>query len=127
MLISEAAKLIIQSAVSAKGGEIYFLDMGEPVQIMDLAQKMIRLSGLIPSKDIDIEISGLRPGEKLSESLVMAREKMVKTGHEKIFEIRGQPFDREEFMNDLEELREDIAERDRERVVNKIKEMVAKN
>ncbi|MFC1491398.1 polysaccharide biosynthesis protein [Nitrospinota bacterium] len=127
MLISEAAKLIIQSGVSAKGGEIFFLDMGEPVRIMDLAKKMIRLSGMVPSKDIEIEVSGLRPGEKLSESLVMKGEKMIPTSYEKIFEVRSQPFDSEAYLNDLEQLRTYVAQRDKDRVVSKIKEMVARS
>lgn len=85
MTIPEASQLVIQAGSIAKGGEIFILDMGEPVRIMDLARDLIELSGLEPEKDIDIEIVGLRPGEKLYEELVMKEEMVRKTQHEKIF------------------------------------------
>jgi FlaA1/EpsC-like NDP-sugar epimerase len=86
MTIPEAVRLILQSAVFAKGGEIFILDMGEPVKIIDLAEKMIRLAGLRPYIDIDIKFTGLRPGEKLFEELLVDKTKdFVKTAHRKIF------------------------------------------
>lgn len=85
MTIPEAARLVIQAAVNAKGGEIFVLDMGEPVKIYDLAQKMIRLAGYKPGEDIKIEFTGLRPGEKLYEELLMNEEGLRKTEHSKIF------------------------------------------
>ncbi len=85
MTIPEAAKLVIQSGAFAKGGEVYVLDMGEPVKIDNLARDLIRLSGLEPDVDIKIEYTGLRPGEKLYEELLLAEEGLVKTAHEKIF------------------------------------------
>ena len=91
MTIPEAAQLVIQAACFAGGGEIFVLDMGQPVKIYDLAVNMIRLSGLVPDKDIKIEISGLRPGEKLYEELLMSEEGLKKTSHSKIF--IGQPLD----------------------------------
>lgn len=90
MTIPEAVSLILQSGVYAKGGEIFILDMGEPVKIYDLAEKMIRLSGLIPNVDIKIVETGLRPGEKLYEELLVDKEKNIKTDNDKIFIERGQ-------------------------------------
>lgn len=86
MTIPEAAQLVMQAGSMGKGGEVFLLDMGKPVKIMDLARNMIRLSGFEPDKDIKIEITGLRPGEKLYEELLTAGEGTSKTAHTKIFE-----------------------------------------
>jgi FlaA1/EpsC-like NDP-sugar epimerase len=85
MTIPEAATLVIQAGAMAKGGEVFLLDMGEPVKIYDLAAQMIRLHGLEPDKDIKIEITGLRPGEKIYEELLIDCEAALPTGHPKIF------------------------------------------
>ena len=85
MTIPEACQLIMQSAVLGKGGEIFVLNMGEPVKIRYLAEQMIRLSGKIPGEDIKIAYTGLRPGEKLYEELFHKQEGLGETGHEKIF------------------------------------------
>jgi FlaA1/EpsC-like NDP-sugar epimerase len=85
MMIPEAVNLILQSAVYATGGEIFILDMGEPVKIVDLADKMIRLSGLIPNHDIKIEYVGLRPGEKLYEELLLDVTNNIRTENNKIY------------------------------------------
>ncbi len=85
MTIPEAVSLVLQAGAYAKGGEIFVLDMGEPVKIMDLAKNMIRLSGLKLGKDIDIQITGLRPGEKLYEELLMDEEGMTATPNKQIF------------------------------------------
>ena len=84
MTIREASQLILQASKMGLGGEIYVLDMGEPVKINYLAEQMIRLSGLVPNKDIQIEYSGLRPGEKMYEELFYANEIREKTSHNKI-------------------------------------------
>ncbi|WP_051018102.1 polysaccharide biosynthesis protein [Cyanobacterium aponinum] len=83
--IPEAVSLVIQAGAMAKGGEIYLLDMGKPVKIYDLAVKMIKLSGMIPEKDIPIQIVGLRPGEKLYEELLIDTDKSSPTQHPQIF------------------------------------------
>ncbi|MBD1935820.1 nucleoside-diphosphate sugar epimerase/dehydratase [Microcoleus sp. FACHB-68] len=85
MSIPEAARLVIQAGALGKGGEIFLLDMGQPVRIYDLALQMIQLSGLVPGQDIDIKITGLRPGEKLHEELLIDCANVSQTRHPKIF------------------------------------------
>ena len=85
MTIPEAVQLVIQAGAMATGGEIFILDMGDPVRIMDLAENVIRLSGYIPNVDIDIKVTGLRPGEKLYEELLLDEEGIEKTAHNKIY------------------------------------------
>ena len=91
MTIPEAVSLVLQAGAFANGGEIFVLDMGEPVKIYDLAVNMIKLSGLVPFEDISIKITGLRPGEKLYEERLMAEEGLQKTANEKI--SIGKPLD----------------------------------
>lgn len=93
MLIPEAAQLVLQAGAFARGGEIFVLDMGKSVKIYDLAKNLIRLSGFEPYKDIDIKITGLRPGEKLYEELLMDEEGLINTNHEKIFIGKAKNFD----------------------------------
>ncbi|MCH1961805.1 polysaccharide biosynthesis protein [Clostridium perfringens] len=93
MLIPEAAQLVLQAGAYAKGGEIFVLDMGNPVLIYDLAKDLIKLSGFEPDIDIKIEITGLRPGEKLYEELLMDEEGLRKTSHEKIFIAKPGEYD----------------------------------
>ena len=85
MTIREASQLILQSAAMGEGGEVFILDMGTPVKIVDMARDLIRLSGLEPDVDIRIEFTGLRPGEKLTEELITEGENLTRTRHEKIF------------------------------------------
>ncbi|SDY98389.1 Polysaccharide biosynthesis protein [Tindallia californiensis] len=85
MTIPEAVQLVIQAGGMACGGEVFVLDMGEPVRIMDLAENLIRLSGFEPGEDIDIKVTGLRPGEKLFEELLLDTEEMEATVHKKIY------------------------------------------
>ena len=84
MTIPEACQLVLEAGFMGKGGEIFVFDMGKPVKIADLAVNMIRLSGLEPGKDIKIEYTGLRPGEKLFEELLSKKEEILPTHHEKI-------------------------------------------
>lgn len=90
MTIPEAAQLVIQAGAMSQGGEIFVLDMGKPVKIVELAKDLIRLSGFRPGIDIKIEFTGLRPGEKLYEELMLKEEKVDKTTHEKIFVCKSQ-------------------------------------
>ncbi len=85
MTIPEAVQLVIQAGAMARGGEVFVLDMGEPVKIVDLAEDLIRLSGLEPGEDIEIQFTGIRPGEKLYEELLTADEGTMATKHERIF------------------------------------------
>lgn len=121
MTIPEAAQLVLQAAAYAKGGEIFVLDMGEPVKIYDLAKNMISLSGLKLDEDIKIEFTGLRAGEKLYEELLMNEEGLLETAHNKIFV--GQPINitEEELLDKLNLLKE-ATEKD----IDQIKEAIAK-
>lgn len=85
MSIPEAARLVIQAGAMSEGGEVFLLDMGEPVKIYDLATQMIRLSGLVPEEDIQIKVTGLRPGEKLYEELLISGDSVQPTHHPKIY------------------------------------------
>jgi FlaA1/EpsC-like NDP-sugar epimerase len=89
MTISEAVQLVLQAATMGLGGEVFILDMGDPVRILDLAKNLIRLSGLDPDRDIEIVLTGLRPGEKLVEQLALVGEGIDSTSHDKIRVLRG--------------------------------------
>lgn len=104
MTIPEAVSLVLQAGAYAQGGEIFILDMGEPVKILDLAENMIRLSGLVPGEDIEIKFTGLRPGEKLYEELLIDDDNKKETANKRIF--IGQPIkiDEAEFDEKMKEL-----------------------
>lgn len=104
MTIPEAVSLVIQAGAYAKGGEIFILDMGDPVKIVDLARNLIRLSGYTPNEDIMIEFTGLRPGEKLYEELLMKEEGMQETANNMIFIGKPIEFNEVKFMKMLDHL-----------------------
>jgi FlaA1/EpsC-like NDP-sugar epimerase len=123
MTIPEAVQLVLQAGSMAKGGEIFVLDMGQPVKIADLAMDLIRLSGLEPDIDIEIKYTGLRPGEKLYEELLMAEEGLTATKHEKIFVGKPLYIDMEELRNELQKLRF-IATGSKEGIIDFVKKLV---
>lgn len=112
MTIPEAVSLVLQAGAYAKGGEIFILDMGEPVKILDLAKNLIRLSGYVPGEDIEIKFTGLRPGEKLYEELLMEEEGMQDTANRLIHIGKPIEFDEAEFFEKLEELKEESRNED---------------
>ncbi len=112
MSISEAAQLVMQAGAIGNGGEIFLLDMGEPIKITDLAKDIIRLMGLRLGEDIDIVYSGLRPGEKLHEELIADEEKTEPTAHDKIMLVKSAPFGWEAFEPQLNKLIEDVEKGD---------------
>jgi FlaA1/EpsC-like NDP-sugar epimerase len=124
MTIPEACRLVLEAGSMGKGGEIFIFDMGKSVRIVELAKKMIRLSGLIPNQDIAIEFSGLRPGEKLYEELLNDKELAVPTHHEKIMvaKVREYAFMKvKEMIDELIHLSSGFNDR---QVVIKMKQLV---
>ncbi len=110
MTIPEAVSLVLQAGAYAKGGEIFILDMGEPVKILDLAKNLIRLSGYVPGEDIEIRFTGLRPGEKLYEEMLMKEEGMQETANKLIHIGKPIEFDEDSFYARLSELYEESKE-----------------
>ena len=123
MTIPEAVSLVLQAGAYAKGGEIFVLNMGEPVKILDLAVNLIKLSGLRPGTDIEIKFTGLRPGEKMYEELLMDEEGLKKTANRMIFIGKPIEFNSEEFEDQLEQLIAD-ARAESGDIRNRIKEIV---
>ncbi len=125
MTIPEACQLVLEAGSMGNGGEVYIFDMGKPVKIIDLAHKMIKLAGFIPNKEIEIKITGLRPGEKLYEELLNDSSKTLKTHHEKIMISKElDDFDYEIINADIESLRELITTFNTIEIVKKMKKMV---
>jgi len=124
MTIPEAAQLVIQAGSIAKGGEIFVLDMGKPVKIVDLAKDLIRLSGFEPGKDIKIKFTGLRPGEKLYEEVLMDSENLDKTVHEKIFVGKIESVNFENLLKQIEILMKVSIEGDEEKIFDTMEKVV---
>ncbi len=125
MTISEAVQLVLMAASLGRGGEIFVLDMGKPVKILDLARHLIQLSGLEPERDIQIEFVGLRPGERLHEELVGDNEDLLPTAHEKIRMIRPNGSDPHQIAALVALLRHVIQGEKNEAVVQQLKQIVA--
>jgi len=124
MTIPEAAQLVLQAGAFANGGEIFILDMGEPVKIYELAKDLIKLSGFVPDVDIKIEITGLRPGEKLYEEVLMDEEGIRKTAHNKIFVAQPASYNIEELKAKFQEIGLICEKGDNAAIIRKLKEVV---
>ncbi|MFD2518556.1 nucleoside-diphosphate sugar epimerase/dehydratase [Salinimicrobium flavum] len=124
MTIPEACQLVLEAGAMGKGGEIFIFDMGEPVKIMDLAIKMIKLAGYIPDKQIGIKITGLRPGEKLFEELLSDKSKTLPTHHKKIMIVQDQPGNYEEINTSIETIIKSATKLKSDKVVAKLKLLV---
>ena len=124
MSITEAARLVIQAGTMGKGGDVFLLEMGESIKIYDLAVQMIELSGLRLGKDIDIEFTGLRPGEKLYEELLLNHENSTPTNHPKIFSDNDDFLPLVELKPKLDDLFQALKNADRESILNSLKEIV---
>ena len=125
MTIYEAAKLVLQPVAIANGGEIFILDMGEPVKIDDLARKMITLCGYKPNIDIKIEYIGLRPGEKLFEELLLSEEGITATKLSKIYVAKPMEAP-EQFMQSIREMKNDLKSENAENLVKKLENLIGK-
>lgn len=121
MTIPEASQLVLQAGAMAKGGEVFVLDMGEPVKIYDLARDLVTLSGMIPEVDIEIKFTGLRPGEKLFEELLSAEDGTEATPHKKIFTAKIRNIDKVELDQQISIL---LEQADGDKVVDVLKQIV---
>lgn len=127
MTIPEAVSLVLQAMTYAQGGEIFVLDMGEPVKIYDMAVKLIKLSGLEPNVDIQIKVTGLRPGEKLYEELLMAEEGLEQTKHDKIYVAEPMNIDMnmiKDKLSELDELLQNATNDQKDKIKAVIKDVV---
>ena len=124
MTIPEAVSLILQAASFAQGGEIFVLDMGDPVKIVTLAENLIKMHGKRPYKDIKIEFTGLRPGEKLYEELLMDEEGLQETDNRKIFIGHQIKVDEKMLLNNLELIRRIAEANDKEGVIELLQQIV---
>lgn len=124
MTIPEASQLVLQAATMGEGGEIFVLDMGEPVKIVDLARELITLSGFRPGEDIEIQFAGLRPGEKLFEELSIEGEDMLQTGHPKIAVWKNIPKDRQILRDGIEHLIASAPSQDHKKIVEAVRQLV---
>jgi FlaA1/EpsC-like NDP-sugar epimerase len=124
MTVPEASQLVLQAATMGKGGEIFVLDMGEPVKIVDLAKELITLSGFRPGEDIEITFTSPRPGEKLFEELSIEGEDMQRTRHPKIRIWKNIPMDREKLRDAISELIDIAKTQNHSQIVQKIKNLV---
>ena len=124
MTIPEACQLVVEAGCMGNGGEIYVFDMGKSVKIVDLAEKMIKLSGYVPYEDIDIRFTGLRPGEKLYEELLNDLENTLPTHHEKILVARVRENDYSKVSEDMQRLFEILQTQHTINIVRQMKVMV---
>jgi FlaA1/EpsC-like NDP-sugar epimerase len=124
MTIPEACQLVLEAGFMGKGGEIFIFDMGKPVRIYDLAEKMISLSGYVPDKDIKIVETGLRPGEKLFEELLANHEENLPTVHKRIMVARMRPMNYISAKQEIEQLLQGLEEMEELEIVKSMKKIV---
>ncbi len=124
MTIPEATQLILQAMVIGKGGEIFVLDMGESIRITDLAKQMIHLAGFVPGEDIEIQFTGLRPGEKLHEALFHESELLTETAHPKILQARSRVEQWEEFIEKITQMKNLCEEANEEKLAELLLQLV---
>ena len=124
MTIPEACQLVLEAGAMGQGGEIFIFDMGKSVKIIDLAEKMIKLSGLTLGRDIQIVFSGLRPGEKIYEELLNDSEKTIPTHHPKIMVAKVREYDYKTIEKNISELTDLFGAQNNEAIVKKMKEIV---
>ncbi|MER0440593.1 nucleoside-diphosphate sugar epimerase/dehydratase [Emticicia sp. W12TSBA100-4] len=124
MTIPEACQLVLEAGTMGKGGEVYVFDMGEPVKIVDLAKKMIQLSGLVIDRDIEIKFTGLRPGEKLFEELLHSNENTIPTYHNKIMIAKVMAEDFDILSNSLKQLDMILSKMDNIEIVSELKRII---
>jgi FlaA1/EpsC-like NDP-sugar epimerase len=124
MTVQEAVQLVLQASTMGKGSEIFVLDMGTPMRIVELARKMITLAGMVPDEDIDIRFTGLRPGEKMFEELRLDAENLLSTTHEKIRIFQGQRLALDELLSWIAELEHLLWRRDPDAVIAHLKMLV---
>lgn len=124
MTIPEACQLVLEAGIMGNGGEIFLFDMGDSVRILDLAKKMIQLSGLVPNKDIDIVFTGLRPGEKLFEELLNQKENTIPTHHQKIMIAKVQEYKYPDINNYVELFHDLVNDKNELKMVALMKELV---
>jgi len=124
MTTPEACLLVMQAGVIGQGGEVFVLDMGKPIRILDLAREMIRFSGLEPDKDIPIVFTTPRPGEKFFEEILMAEEGVISTQHKKIFMAKLSEIDQERLNSELEKLRKAADIGDKETIIKTLKGLI---
>ena len=124
MTIPEACSLVLEAVIMGNGGEVFLFDMGQPVKILDLARKMIKLAGLTPGRDIDIKFTGLRPGEKLYEELLNKEEEVIPTHNKKILIAKVAEYDYHKVARSIEDIIDIAAHNKDEFVVRKMKQIV---
>jgi FlaA1/EpsC-like NDP-sugar epimerase len=124
MTIPEASQLVLQASAMGKGGEIFAFDMGESVKIIDLAKNMLKLSGLEEGRDIEIKITGLRPGEKLYEEVLSDKENSLPTPHEKILIAKVREYSYDDISQQISQLISLFDEQNNEKIVAQLKLMI---
>jgi len=125
MVTSEACLLVLQAGAMGKGGEVFVLDMGNPIKILDLAKEMIQLSGLEPDKDIPIVFTEPRPGERLFEEILTDEEGTIATQNQKIFMAKLSQVDGNKLNQGLEKLKETLYSREKEAIIKTLKELIS--